>query len=177
MCEMGACECEEYLDFHDLVDAYFEESRHRVADAALRDYYSARLLVLGDLFGPTFEPVESAHGPRPPAAAGERDVWLDREAVADVARACLRKGTRPVDPFGEYESSEPGPLERELRDRHARAIEVSARALEQAYRAVFADALAMLFPGIDKKRVPAAALAERGVRVEKPGPWGYLDVP
>jgi len=157
------------LRIDDLVDAYINEARYRVAARELADHHGLRLRVLAELFGCDFKSAAADHS-EVVGRSADRDVARDREQVASIARACLRKHTTTSGPFGFYMEGHPGPLEQGLLDRHDAKMSDALARFQKELRATFADCLKVLHPGIEKRKVPLAALIERGVPEEGPDP-------
>lgn len=157
------------LRIDDLVDAYLNEARYRVAARELADYHGQRLRVLCELFGCGFKCTDADHS-EVIGGSADRDAARDREQVASIARACLRKHTTTSGPFGFYMEGYPGPLEQGLLDRHDTKMSDALRLFQRQLRDTFADCLKVLHPGIEKRKVPLAALIERGVHEEGPDP-------
>ncbi len=157
------------LRFDDLVDAYINEARYRVAARELADHHGLRLRVLAELFGCDFKSADADHS-EVVGRSADRDVARDREQVASIARACLRKHTTASGPFGFYMEGCPGPLEQGLLDRHDAKMGDALARFQKELRAIFADCLKVLYPGIEKRKVPVSALVERGVPEEGPDP-------
>jgi len=157
------------LRIDDLVDAYLNEARYRVAARDLADYHGQRLRVLSELFGCGFKSTDADHS-EVIGGSTDRDATRDREQVASIARACLRKHTTISGPFGFYMEGCPGPLEQGLLDRHDAKMGDALARFQKELRAIFADCLKVLYPGIEKRKVPVSALVERGVPEEGPDP-------
>lgn len=157
------------LRFDDLVDAYINEARYRVAARELADYHGQRLRVLSELFGCGFRSTDADHS-EVIGGSADGDAARDREQVASIARACLRKHTSTSGPFGFYMEGYPGPLEQGLLDRHDAKMSDALRLFQRRLRDTFADSLKTLYPGIENRKVPLAGLIERGVPEEGPDP-------
>jgi hypothetical protein len=134
------------IGFDDLVEAYFSERKWRGAVPALHDYFSKRRLLLERVFECRLSGEESEapkSGTMPRLDGEELD---DRRAVTSIALSCLELSGKRYLPFSHYMEGCPGPLEGALLQAHHQGSSQARDALERHYRAVFRDALVLLYP-------------------------------
>jgi len=162
------------VKFTDLVGAYFDVHFAQHSRQEVQDYYEKRLVVLEKAFGFRLADREQAQFGRPTErrrgllpAAHPAD---DRNQARDLARRCLIAPDRASSPFWNRMEGVPGPIEVALEKRHRRSV---VRAFEKVWRArsevskrlrvVFADAVAMIQPGIERISFDEDALVRKGL--------------
>lgn len=152
------------LGFDDLVEAFFAERKWRSAHPLLAEYFKKRRQLLERSLGCRLAAEEPSSQRQAPAnGATDAERAQDRRAVASVALSCLELSARLGSPFGHHMEGCPGPLEVGLLEEHHAPLERAQGELEQRYRALFAAALARLFPHAVHRRTSERELELLGL--------------
>jgi hypothetical protein len=151
------------IGFDDLVEAYFYERKWRTAAPALFAYFSKRRLLLEKVFACRLTGEDSDVPKSGAIAKNDVEQLEDRRAVASIALSCLELSGKRYGPFSHYMEGCPGPLEGALLQSHHQASTQAREALEQHYRTVFRDALALLYPHAVSRTTSERELAMLGL--------------
>jgi hypothetical protein len=152
-----------HITFDDVVEAYFSERKWRTAAPALFAYFSKRRLLLEKVFDCRLSGDESAVPKSGTVPKIDPELIEDRRAVASIALSCLELSGKRYGPFAHYMEGCPGPLEGSLLQSHHEVSNQARDMLERHYRAVFRDALALLFPHAVTRTSSERELAQLGL--------------
>lgn len=156
------------IGFDRLVDAYFDAHLWKDSLPAPYDYHALKLELLERVFGTSLDHGEGE------APFDSSDTERDRRSVMGIARACLRRNAESRLPFRIYLEGGPGAMEARLLRNHADAIGKASDDLSSAYRALFAEALQLLFPHARNRGTTMTALRAAGLPLEEPGHHDWL---